>query len=137
MIYAKIIEGAIAAYFVRPEAIPADQIKHVDGLPMARPVVDEDPPAYNAATQRIVQTVTIEDARVVRSWTIEDLTSTEIADRARAQALAQIQATDTGMARVLEDVISALLSSGAIEWDDLPTAARDRLDSRAALREAL
>jgi hypothetical protein len=57
--------------------------------------------------------------------------------RAYAQKLAQIEATDSGFVRVVEDLIDTLVAKGAVALTDLPQAARDKINARKAIREEL
>jgi hypothetical protein len=42
--------------------------------------------------------------------------------------------TDTGMARVIEDLIDLLVAKRAIKFDELPMAAQDKIATRKSLR---
>jgi hypothetical protein len=50
------------------------------------------------------------------------------------KARAELAATDSGMARMAEDIVDALVTKGIIALTDLPQSAQDRINSRAALR---
>lgn len=50
---------------------------------------------------------------------------------------AALDASDKGMARVAEDVISVLIAKGLLTVDDLPATVKDKLSERDALRKAL
>jgi hypothetical protein len=53
------------------------------------------------------------------------------------QAKRDLAATDADMARVGEDLLSALVSKGVIAETDLPQAARDKIAERRTLRSKL
>lgn len=52
----------------------------------------------------------------------------------QANALSQ---TDTGLARVLEDLIDVLITRGVIQFTDLPDAAQSKLLERRQTRASL
>lgn len=52
-------------------------------------------------------------------------------------AAVELAATDAGMARVMEDVIAALVARNVIRTADLPAAAQAKLAARAALRQRM
>jgi hypothetical protein len=52
----------------------------------------------------------------------------------QANALSQ---TDTGLARVLEDLIDVLITRGVIQFTDLPDAAQSKLLERRETRASL
>jgi hypothetical protein len=52
-------------------------------------------------------------------------------------AAAELPATDAGMARVVEDLITVLVSKGVIEEADLPDSAQAKLAERTALRQQI
>ena len=56
---------------------------------------------------------------------------------AQAEAKAELRESDSGMARVAEDLIQTLLSKGVIAESDIPAPARSKLDRRAELRSKL
>ena len=51
-----------------------------------------------------------------------------------AERLASLKNSDLELVRVLEDVVTALVSKGVIRYTDLPEAARRKLDQRAVTR---
>lgn len=55
----------------------------------------------------------------------------------KAAARAELAATDVGMARVAEDLITALISKGVLAESDIPQPVRSKLDRRAELRSKL
>jgi hypothetical protein len=55
-------------------------------------------------------------------------------DAARKIARAELEKSDKEMARAAEDILDILLARGIIEADDLPPAARARMERRAELR---
>lgn len=52
-------------------------------------------------------------------------------------ALAQLESSDLGLIRVLEDLIDTLLAKDVIRFTDLPIPAQNRLLQRRSLRESL
>ncbi|MDG1583236.1 tryptophan synthase subunit beta [Pseudomonas sp. GOM6] len=50
------------------------------------------------------------------------------------ERLASLKDSDLELVRVLEDVVTALVSKGVIRYTDLPEAARRKLDQRAVTR---
>jgi hypothetical protein len=75
MKHALIYDSTIREY--RDYDIPPD-CKHIDGLPVLRPVVEMPQPAYAPDLQRLDQVVTIFDDRVEHSWTAVSLATDEI-----------------------------------------------------------
>ena len=55
----------------------------------------------------------------------------------KAAARAELAATDAGMARIAEDLITALISKGVLAEADLPPSARSKMAKRAELRSKL
>ena len=55
----------------------------------------------------------------------------------KAQAKAELSATDRDLARVAEDLIDALKTKGVISDSDLPGSVRDKLDHRKELRSKI
>lgn len=55
----------------------------------------------------------------------------------RAEARAELAATDAGMARIAEDLITALISKGVLAEADLPQSARSKMAKRSELRSKL
>ena len=55
----------------------------------------------------------------------------------KAQAQANLAASDGDMARIAEDLIYALIAKGLIAEADLPQPARDKLAKRSELRSKL
>ncbi|KAF1054215.1 MAG: hypothetical protein GAK43_01012 [Stenotrophomonas maltophilia] len=51
--------------------------------------------------------------------------------------LQTLQRSDLEMVRVLEDLVSVLVSRGVIRYTDLPEAARRKLEARASTRASL
>jgi hypothetical protein len=69
---------------------------------------------------------------------VEDEFTTEDLDaQAAAQRAAELQATDSDMLRIAEDLIDTLISKGVITEADLPQAARNKLNNRKTKRAAL
>lgn len=61
-----------------------------------------------------------------------------VSDEAAAlKASADLAASDAGMGRVVEDLISALVSSDVIALADLPAEAQAKISARATLRGQL
>lgn len=58
-------------------------------------------------------------------------------EQERAKALAALDASDKGMARVAEGVIGVLIAKGLLTVDDLPETVTAKLSERDALRKAL
>lgn len=57
-----------------------------------------------------------------------------LADKAKAEVVANLSATDKDMARVGEDLLALLISKGIILMSELPQQAQDKINERAALR---
>ena len=55
----------------------------------------------------------------------------------KEQAKAGLDASDKEMARIAEDLISALIAKGVISESDLPTIVIDKLVKRKQLRDAI
>lgn len=81
--------------------------------------------------------------KIVQDWIAEgnepdlEFTSADLAQREAAQKLAELAATDKGMARIGEDLIDVLISKGVILIADLPQDTQDKLADRKAKRAAL
>ena len=52
-------------------------------------------------------------------------------------AKSKLASTDAGMARVVEDLIAALVGKGVIEETDLPDSAQAKLTERTTLRQQI
>jgi predicted metal-dependent hydrolase len=80
---------------------------------------------YDSPTAEAIEYLEIADAEVqhfiVRSERLGELKQ-------------DLLTSDTNMARVLEDLIDALVRKGTIALSDLPPAARDKLERRRSLR---
>lgn len=61
----------------------------------------------------------------------------DAAEADRQQALAELDATDTELARVVEDLVAALDREGVLPREKLPQKAVEKLDARASLRAKL
>ena len=68
---------------------------------------------------------------------IEAATAEDIAARDRETAIAELAATDAGMARVAEDLVEILLAKSLIQESDIPRAVRDKIAARKALRASI
>ena len=55
----------------------------------------------------------------------------------RAETMQRLQQSDLNMVRVLEDLITVLMSKGVVSITDLPPAAQNKLIDRAKARETL
>ena len=80
------------------------------------------------------------DADIIQAWLAEG--NTPLPYEAppvdlKAAARAELDATDAGMARIAEDLITALISKGVLAESDIPQPARSKLDRRAELRSKL
>ena len=60
-----------------------------------------------------------------------------VATEARGAPLAELSASDAGLIRTIEDLISTLVAKGVIAEADLPAAARTKLARRRQLRQQL
>ncbi|MBM7060388.1 tryptophan synthase subunit beta [Pseudomonas sp. UL073] len=60
-----------------------------------------------------------------------------LASQAAEDGLLQLKQSDLDMIRVLEDLISVLMTKGVLRITDLPAAAQAKLMSRTQAREAL
>jgi hypothetical protein len=65
------------------------------------------------------------------------MTEAEAQDVNVAEAIRQLKETDTGMARVTEDIVALLISRDVIALTDLPAEAQDKLKAREDLRAIL
>lgn len=72
-------------------------------------------------------------------WEAQESDSPELEMFAEALTTAQgaLQASDLGLARVLEDVIDLLVERSVIRFTDLPPAAQNKLLDRRTTRESL
>lgn len=70
------------------------------------------------------------------AW-VDGRTPSEIEVGALASTKNELAATDAGMARIAEDLISVMLSKGLIAESDIPQPARSKLARRAELRSKL
>lgn len=68
------------------------------------------------------------DHAEIQDWFADDLVE---------NSLKQLKQSDLDMIRVLEDLISVLITKGVIRITDLPPAARSKLLNRTQAREAL
>jgi len=98
------------------------------------PVVDEPFPDYDPETQKLgpVQ-YRIKAGDITRFREVINLTPDEIAERVRMK----LEDADGKMARVVEDLVDALVAKGVITLSDLPQEAQDKIAERNALREKL
>lgn len=55
----------------------------------------------------------------------------------KEQAKAELRESDSDMARIAEDLITALISKGVLAESDIPQSAHDKMARRAKLRSAL
>jgi hypothetical protein len=83
MIYAKIVNGAIVS---REAKTNPTSNTAADGGPTWRPIEETAKPAYDAVTQSLVRSETIETARVLISWAAQDK-SLDDAKAARTAAI--------------------------------------------------
>ena len=75
-------------------------------------------------------------AEELRTW-LESNTPEVYQIPAHDQALANLNASDQGMVRVIEDLIYALAGAEVIALTDLPQAAQDKLAAREEYRDNL
>jgi len=68
---------------------------------------------------------------------IETASAEDIQEIERGKALQTLEASDSGMARVVEDVITVLVVKGLVKESDFLQSVRDKLEERRALRERL
>ena len=71
-----------------------------------------------------------------KEW-IDGRSTEEVEADALASAKAELRETDSDMARIAEDLITALISKGVLAESDIPQPARSKLDRRAELRSKL
>lgn len=64
-------------------------------------------------------------------------TDDELSKLNEEETIARLGESDGKMARVLEDAIRSLLKGGHLQLRDLPTGARDVLETRKKLRDHL
>ncbi len=104
----------------------------------AIPLTEEDAPHADADVQDGTTLVVAPDGKsATRTHLWRSKTAEEIATAAKALAERTLAASDLGMARVVEDLITTLVAKGVIATADLPTAAKAKLDARADLRSRL
>jgi hypothetical protein len=71
-------------------------------------------------------------------WTwIEGAGADDIAASFRQSTLAELAATDAGLGRVVEDLIELLTAKGTITQEELPQAARDKIEARKQMRSEM
>jgi len=74
----------------------------------------------------------------VKEITCEEYESLRNAEpKPQPTPLEQLKATDAGMARVAEDIVSILLAKGVLQEIDLPKATLDKITIRQDLRRQL
>ena len=71
-----------------------------------------------------------------KEW-IDGRSTEEVEADALASAKAELAESDSDMARIAEDLITALISKGVLAEADLPQAARSRMAKRSELRSKL
>ena len=71
-----------------------------------------------------------------KEW-IDGRSTEEVEADALASAKAELRESDSDMARIAEDLITALISKGVLAESDIPQPARSKLDRRAELRSKL
>ena len=76
------------------------------------------------------------DMAMVDKVIVADATAREVAT-IRAAIIAALAATDTGMVRTIEDILTALVVKGLILKTDIPQAVLDKISAREALRSQL
>lgn len=83
--YAVVRGGVFIEPRTYPQAIPADKIKHENGVPQLRPYT-EVKPSFNAETETLDgPAYTIANDLVTATWTKRSLTAQEISDRKDAR----------------------------------------------------
>jgi len=70
------------------------------------------------------------------TW-VESASAEDIQEIERGKALQTLGVSDSGMIRVVEDVIAVLVAKNLVKEDDFPQSVRDKLEERRALRERL
>ncbi len=81
MLYALIKNGTIAEYRVAQEELPLDGIRQIDGLYVLRPVVDIYSEITAEERHLIIPEITIEDARILRTYFSRPITNEELQER--------------------------------------------------------
>lgn len=77
-LYAKVVSGAVERYKEYTEAIDTAAIRHINGEPMLREVIDIDQP-YNSNTEvKTGPVVTINPTQVTRVWTVRGKNAGEL-----------------------------------------------------------
>lgn len=95
-------------------------------------------PAFNSSTHRLaVVTPGIDSVAEDLTYEVAAIPAAELAAQANAVVIQKLAASDVGMIRTVDDLISALVASGKFSLDELPPRARDKLAQRAALRATL
>lgn len=76
---------------------------------------------------------------ITYSWSgnawVED--SDKVAQKVIDDAKAELSQTDTGMIRVIEDLIDTLIDKNVIAINDLPVEAKDKINNRKILRDKI
>ena len=71
-----------------------------------------------------------------KEW-IDGRSTEEVEADALASAKAELRESDSDMARIAEDLITALISKGVLAEADIPKSARDKMAKRSELRSKL
>lgn len=100
--YAVVLNGQFVERRFYPNAVPANQIKHVNGVPQLRPYTLVKP-SFDSLTEKLTgPEYTITDSLVTETWTKVSQTAQEISDRKDAT----INVFNGGYAPLLKALLS-------------------------------
>lgn len=102
------------------------------------PVQRDAPPAFDPDTHKLVATETMPDLSgtisptdaLVYGWNVVALTAQEVTERNNKK----IAATDGGLIRGVEDLITLIAQGTPLNRNNLPSAVLDKVNARRALR---
>jgi hypothetical protein len=121
MNYAIVRDGRVTEIRKFSKALRPDQIKHIGGLPMVRPLIDRAKPTINRDTHRLVKDYCIYDDRVEVAWSSMPLDDAMKLNRLKIQ----LETLEDGM---LKELIFVIANTVPV----LPPHLRDKLHQRDA-----
>lgn len=134
MKYALIRDDQIAEY---RDYAAAPESKHINGLPMLRPVVELPQPVYDPGLQRLDKTVIILDDRVEHGWTAVALDLDEVKrrkfDEIELAAATEIEPITSVYPQAERDTWP-IQEAEAVAWTANPQASTPMLNAIAAAR---
>jgi hypothetical protein len=122
MNYAIVKDGRVTEIRKFSNALRPDQIKHINGVPMARPLIDRAKPNINRDTHRLVKDYSIYDDRVEIAWSSIPLDDAMKVKRRKMQ----LEVLEDGM---LKELIFVIANTTPV----LPPHLRSKLLQRDAL----